>query len=163
MRWTNSIYSQEEDIHDWEGCCLGNNWFKTSPQVWTFPNRIVILQVKLHITITIIMATIYEGNLASFLCNKYLWVNDVKIIWQPRNIIWLIPERNNMSNINPDRIIDNPKSRNLKAFRNDFDIYWEHLLLKLHKVSLVGITRVSFYSVKDDQNWDHHSHEVLQD
>ena len=62
----------------------------------------------------------------------------------------MIPEHNHTFNFTPDRILDNPKSINIKAFCYDFEISWEHTLLKPHKVSLVEIKLVSIPNIKDE-------------
>ena len=59
-----------------------------------------------------------------------------------------------------DRILDNPESRNIKVFRNTFDVYWEYIPFKNQNISLVLRTRVIIYSVKYDQPCSHHAHEV---
>ena len=124
---------------------------------------LVLLQSKLHITILSTMKMSYEGKLLSFWCVNALWGNDAQILWYPRNITCLIPERNHTSTFSSDRILNNPKSRNLKTFCYAFELSWEIILFKLHKVSLVGRTWLSSSSVKYDWNWAHHAHEVWVD
>ena len=51
------------------------------------PTWILLFQIKLRITIMIIMTMSYEGTLISLWCVNELWRNDAQILWLPRNII----------------------------------------------------------------------------
>ena len=45
------------------------------------PTWLVLLQIKLRITILLIMTMRYEGTLVSFWCVNALWLNDAQILW----------------------------------------------------------------------------------
>ena len=97
-----------------------------------------------------------ENNEYTPLCLVGEWW---KIFWYPRRIICLIPERNNTSTFNPDIVFNNATSRNIKDFGNNLDLSWGFHAFKFHKKYLVGITLLSSFTIKDDWNRSHHSHE----
>ena len=113
------------------------------------PTWIILVQVYCFIAIMPTMTMSYERTFVSFVCTYSLLLNYAQLLWQPRNIICLIPERNNAPTFTPDRILNNPKSINIKNFVNTLDIYWGCIIFKLHIFPLVGITLVHSSSVKD--------------
>ena len=92
------------------------------------PTSILPLRFKLCIAIMLTIKMIYEGTLVSFWWAKSLWVNYAQIFCWTRKITWLIPERNNTYTLATYIIFENPKSKNIKAFRFFWYLLWTSYL-----------------------------------
>ena len=62
---------------------------------------LVLLQVWFRIPTMLIMSIIYEGDIFTFWCLDYFWVNDIQIFLLPRNILCLIIHNINTSFYTP--------------------------------------------------------------